>query len=397
MTDPLGQSQVIPYLQGLSKKGYRFTLISFEKIDRYQKYAKVIGKLLAPFDIAWAPLKYHKLPPVLSTLFDMWLMWIKTKRLHQQESFQIIHCRSYLAALIGLRMKRKYGTKFIFDMRGFWADERVEGGLWNLKNPVFRLVYNYFKAKETEFLEEADFTISLTHAAKQEILSWPTLKSNSLSIEVIPCCADLQHFNRQNVRKDDSMLLRNKLGITEAEFVLVYLGSLGTWYKLDEMLRFFKVLLTYKPHAKFLILTKDVDYPLFSLIDEIGIPEEKIVLQSAERQEVPTYLSLSHLAIFFYHPTFSKKATSPTKQGELMGMGIPIICNAGVGDTSMIIRESDSGVVIEEFSESSYIDICQNLEKILSMPLMKIVESASDIYSLDRGVEGYARVYEKIQ
>ena len=30
MTDPLGQSQVLPYLAGLSKKGFRFHLISFE-------------------------------------------------------------------------------------------------------------------------------------------------------------------------------------------------------------------------------------------------------------------------------------------------------------------------------------------------------------------------------
>ena len=36
-------------------------------------------------------------------------------------------------------------------MRGFWPDERVEGGLWNLQNPLYKLVYNYFKKKKETF------------------------------------------------------------------------------------------------------------------------------------------------------------------------------------------------------------------------------------------------------
>ena len=31
MTDPLGQSQVLPYLIGLTKEGFTFHIISFEK------------------------------------------------------------------------------------------------------------------------------------------------------------------------------------------------------------------------------------------------------------------------------------------------------------------------------------------------------------------------------
>ena len=54
-------------------------------------------------------------------------------------------------------------------MRGFYADERVDGGLWDLRNPVYRLVYNFFKQKEKQFLSNADYTISLTEAGKKEI------------------------------------------------------------------------------------------------------------------------------------------------------------------------------------------------------------------------------------
>ena len=34
MTDPLGRSQVLPYLQGLSERGHEITLLSCEKPAR---------------------------------------------------------------------------------------------------------------------------------------------------------------------------------------------------------------------------------------------------------------------------------------------------------------------------------------------------------------------------
>ena len=42
MTDPLGQSQVLPYIIGLSQEGFQFTLISFEKKDRYESHKHII-------------------------------------------------------------------------------------------------------------------------------------------------------------------------------------------------------------------------------------------------------------------------------------------------------------------------------------------------------------------
>ena len=45
MTDPLGQSQVIPYLQGLSKAGYDIFLLSCEKKQVFDQNKAAIEKL----------------------------------------------------------------------------------------------------------------------------------------------------------------------------------------------------------------------------------------------------------------------------------------------------------------------------------------------------------------
>ena len=81
------------------------------------------------------------MPPVLSTLYDLKRMKNSAFSLQRSHYFDAIHCRSYLPGLIALKLKKKFACPFIFDMRGFWADERVDGGMWNLKNPVFKLVY----------------------------------------------------------------------------------------------------------------------------------------------------------------------------------------------------------------------------------------------------------------
>jgi len=108
-------------------------------------------------------------------------------KLHKEKNFKIVHCRSYITALIGLKMKKDLGLKFIFDMRGFWADERVDGKIWDLQKPQYRMVYNYFKKKEKQFLTEADAVVSLTHKAKQIMIDDWNVKNK---IEVIPCAVD---------------------------------------------------------------------------------------------------------------------------------------------------------------------------------------------------------------
>src|SRR5690349_20856012 len=96
MTDPLGQSQVIPYLVELSKSGLHFHLVSFEKKLRYEKEKQHIAALLNASGITWHPLPYTKSPPVLSTMYDLSEMKRIGKQLIRQHDIKVVHCRSYI-------------------------------------------------------------------------------------------------------------------------------------------------------------------------------------------------------------------------------------------------------------------------------------------------------------
>lgn len=391
MTDPLGQSQVLPYLRGLSKESYAFHLISFEKEERFEKNRAHIQSICDEAGIVWHPQPYTKKPPLLSTIKDVRRMRKVAHQLHKLHNFKIVHCRSYIAALVGLGMKRKFGTKFLFDMRGFWADERIDGGIWSLKNPLFKLVYKYFKRKEIEFFKEADYVVSLTFNGKQEIESWKTFNGNPPRIEVIPCCTDLELFNPNAISIEDKEQLRMNLGIQQDDFVLGYVGSIGTWYMLDEMLDYFKELLNKNPIAKFLFVTGEPESLIRNSATAKGINQDSIIITSSIHKEVPLHLSLFTESIFFIRPTYSKKASSPTKQGEIMAMGIPLVCNAGVGDTDRIVEQYNAGTILKELNQISFSEAIHTSHSSNSQEL---IEGAKEYFSLKEGIKRYLNIYQ---
>ncbi len=395
MTDQLGQSQVLPYLCELQKSGYKFHLISCEKPEKFIQQKKIVEEICAANNITWHPLPYTKKPPVLSTVKDVRQIRKKAFELQKNYNFKMVHCRGYISSLIGLEMKRKWGTGFLFDMRGFWADEKTDAGSWNLGNPVFRLVYRFFKKKEKAFLEEADYTISLTHAAAKEIHSWKHIQNNPVKLEVIPCCADLQLFDPAHYKKEETDKLRVELNLNEKDHVLAYLGSIGSWYMLNEMLDFFVYYDKTYSQAKFLFITMDQHDLIRSKAADRNISADKIIIRPALRKEVPSYLSLCNHSVFFIRPTYSKMSSSPTKQAELMGMGIPVVCNDGVGDTGKIVTDYRSGIAIKNFAPEDYAHAAEKIGGD-SFNRANIREGAFSYFSLSEGAKKYAEVYKSI-
>lgn len=389
LTDPLGQSQVIPYLIGINETSkYHITIISFEKKNNYLKNKITIENLLKINKISWVPLRYTKSPPIISTLWDVYKLNNAVKSLLKQ-NIHLIHCRSYITSLVALKVNRKTKIPFIFDMRGFYADERVDGKIWDKNHFIFKHIYNYFKKKERAFFQESSHVVSLTYTGKKEIESWKLPKISPIS--VIPCCTDEKLFQPENIKP-----INSELDLNEDDFIITYVGSLGTWYMLDEMLDFFKVLLTKIPSSKFLFITKDNPELIINKAKEKGIDKKNIRIQPSPRDLMPSYINASTYSIFFILPVFSKKASSPTKMGEIMSLGIPIICNSGVGDVDEIMNECMPELLVQKFNRNEYERV---IDLIFTKPLVdkkKIINTSSKYYSLEKGVKKYQEIYSEI-
>jgi glycosyltransferase involved in cell wall biosynthesis len=376
LTDPLGQSQILPYTLGLSKQGYSITIISFEKKAALETSRDKMKELLAAHQITWIPLSYTKWPPVLSTVWDIWRLRQTIIKLNRINPIQLTHCRSYITALVGQQLKRKLNIRFLFDMRGFWADERVEGNIWNLNNLLYRIIYRYFKKKEKEFWSNADHIISLTENARQELMKHGV----QVPITVIPTCVDLGHFDIKKIPLISRVNQRKRLGIGEDSFLLIYAGSWGTWYLTAEMLQFFESLRQQKSNTHFLILSPDA----------VNVPEQLqsyITHRKASREEMPALLACGDASVFFIKPSFSKKASSATKLGELVSMQLPVVTNAGWGD-------------IQEFHGNGIMVIPDTSQQNLAMGAAWVASAKPawpnallEKLSLTHGVKQYQSVY----
>jgi glycosyltransferase involved in cell wall biosynthesis len=393
LTDNLGQSQVLPYLIGLSKKGAEITVVSFEKPNSPVS-SEHIQNICDQANIEWHALSYHKNPPILSTVLDIQILKKTILKLQLQEHFDIIHCRSYITSIAGEWLKKKTGIKFVFDMRAFYADERVDGKIWNIKNPIYNSIYKFFKRKEKDFLKSADYTITLTHNAKKIINDWPGFEKTK--IQVIPCCMDEDLFDANQLTNFNKVKFARDLGIKDKSLVLTYIGSIGTWYMLDEMLLFYKELLVSKPDASFLFVTREPKSLILEKALALNVPSENIIIIPSKREDIPKYLTISDFSIFFILPVFSKQGSSPTKQGEIMSMGKPIICNSGVGDTDFVIEKYNCGALVEEMNHTEFRKAIDKIPDLLALDPVKIREGAIDFYSLQKGGDNYWSVYKKV-
>ena len=390
MTDPLGQSQVLPYLTGLSRLGHKITLLSAEKKAHFATESSTIQRLCDAAGIEWQPVRYHKSPPLLSGLYDAAMLERKARQLHRRRGFEIAHCRGYIPALVGLRLKRRLGIRFLFDMRGFWADERAEGRSWPQGNPLFAAVYRFFKSREKAFIREADAIVSLTKTGRDEIVARMAPPGQSPSISVIPCCVDFDHF--RIFTPEERAAARLELQISPDRPVLVYVGSLGGNYLLDEMMGFFLAYRRLRPGALFLFITRENPGAIVSAAEASGVARNELLIRPAIRDEVPRFIAAADAGVAFKQASFSAKACSPTKLGEMLAVGIPVVANAGVGDVEEQLNDTAAGVVVAAFEEKSMDAAARELVALRRSP-EHIREGARRWFNLQAGVSAYHEIY----
>jgi len=381
LLEPLGQSQVLEYQKNLSNK-YDIFIISFEKttLDIKNEFHNSILKTLKVSNINWYKLSYHKKPSGLATAFDIFIGLLLAIFLIIRFNIKIIHARSYVPSVIALVLKKFMNIKFIFDMRGFWADERVDGGIW--KNDSF--LYKLAKWFESKFLSNADHIVSLTNSAIDEIKKFKYIDSNIPPHSIITTCTNLEVFTYQPNKNKN--------------FTLGYVGSVGTWYDFDSVIVAFLELLRIIPEAMFLIVNQNEHHYILNKLHKHNVPLSQCKLVSANHSEVPKFMNQMDAGIFFINQLFSKKASAPTKLGEFLGCGIPCLTNNKIGDMQLIIESENVGISIPDFSQNSIRKGMQDLIDVTQIPNIsqKCVQTSSKYFSLNNGVQRYDEIYTSL-
>ncbi|HXG68175.1 MAG TPA: glycosyltransferase family 4 protein [Blastocatellia bacterium] len=384
LLEPLVQTQVLPYLREISAGGIAVNLLTFEPNRRRAWSAEEEQEWrdrLAAEGIRWFVLPYHKRPSLPATLYDILAGAWFAFRLIRTHKIDVLHARTHVPMAMALLARSLSRCRVIFDIRGMVADEYVDAGIWAKSSPTYRTM----KWLERLGLHKADQLVVLTQKMKALLIEQSAAPAEK--IEVIPCCVDLSRFS------DEGDMEKAR------RFEVVYAGSVTGVYLLDEMARFFLALQSRRPDAFFRILTTAPPELVSARLEQLGLSREDYGVASVSPTEVSHYLRRAHLGLSFRKQTFSQIAASPTKIPEYLMAGLPVVTNAGIGDTDDLLENAGVGVVVRAFTPEAYAEAAEKALALAADPELKerCVRVAGQRFDLAQvGGAGYLRVYRRI-
>lgn len=370
---PLVRSQVLPYLRGLSDVG-DFHLLAFEGAT---PDPPPLGDELD--GVSLHTLRYHKRPTVPAKLLDVVAGIIFALWLVARHRIVLLHARSHVPALIATVVGRLARRRVIFDMRGFLADEYVEAETWRRGAIIERVA----RIVERLLLRAADAVVVLTDRAQEALASDPATRAviSRKPLVVVPCCVDLNLF--QPREPDDTP-------------TLVYAGSVGTWYLLENMVSFFRELRSLRPDVFFLVLNRGQHADIHRVLRRSDLPAGAVQVLSADFSKVPDILGRCAAGIVLLREGRSKIASSPIKLAEYLASGLPVVINDAVGDAPRLVAKWRAGVILRALDREAMREAAKALDALLRegrAARERARALAESHYGLALGVSRYRDLY----
>src|SRR5262245_15831163 len=350
--------------------------MSFERGEVLADAARVAEVEAALGGARWTRVRWRRSPPR-----DLVYGLTSMRRAIREHRADLVHARGYVPAFIAQRL----GRPFLFDMRGFWPDERADGGLWTRKSVGYRL----WKRIERSLLRDARAVVVLTERAKEEIARL-RLAPPSTPVRVIPTCADLTRFRAvpESGRPHECRGARPRY--------LVF-GATGTWYRRDETLDLAARALARDPAAVLHVLTLDDLAPIEEGLARRGVAAGRRLVRAVPPADAPRWISGARAAIVLLRSAWSKGASCPTKLGELFGCGVPVLMTAGRGDADRILDGDHVGVTVTAFDADALdasLDALDRLWKGGAGALARRCRAVAEReFDLTEGVRRYDAVY----
>jgi len=387
LEDPLVHSQVVAYLAGLAERGHVVHLMTFEprlSLQRSRQFAEELHRR----GIAWHRRRYHKRPSLPATAFDVITGGIAAARLVRRHRLDAIHARNHMPAAMAMIASRLTPCRLIFDIRGLMAEEYADAGHWKRGGVPYRLTQWVQRAA----LRRADGVVTLTEAVRPHLSA---AKAGPETTFVIPCCADLKRIEERSPERNAT---RAELGLGDRPTV-VYVGKFTGWYMEREMADFVTVARQSEPELLFLIVTQADPAPMLRELDRCGIgPNDYRILRS-EPEEIGRYLAAADAGLSFVRPCFSKISSSPTKIGEYLAAGLPVVSTAGIGDVDALLCDNRVGALVGDFSSQAYeaaVGIVRELREDPSAQQRCAAVARENLSLREVGIPRYDALYRRL-
>lgn len=336
------ESLFLPIFARLATHGVQFHVLQFTWADAQR--IELTRQACEQLGIGYQAVPIWRRPRAFGAMLTALVGARHVRKAVQAHNIDVVMPRSTLPALATLLALRGTPRPMVFDADGLPLDERVD---FAGQSPS-SLVHRVLRDVEAQAVRRAD--VALTRSSKAvDILHARAGAGTALGkFHVVTNGRDAEIFKPSDAAQ--SAQTRRELGLTAAAPLLVYVGSLGAQYCMEEMLKFFALIRERRPDAHWLILTASPEamQPALS-----GYPQLQgsVTTRAVSPQAVAQYIACADLGLALRQPSFSMQAVAPIKLGEYLLCGLPVLATADIGDTDAITV--DAGCLLRRMDEAA--------------------------------------------
>lgn len=312
LLDPLGQSQILPYLRRLRTAGHEFTILSFEK-NRPAAEVEALERDLHTLGVAWRRLPFrHGAGGFLKRLVTG-ARWIR--KLVCERRPDVVHLRGFVPAL--MNALSWHSTPHIYDFRSFAIEEWAECGKISSRS----LAYRIFRRLDHRAVSTAAGLVVLEQPAEDLLRRTYRLRPG-VPLQVIRTSTDVSRYPRKQST--------HQAGAAYACLRFVSLGGARFPYRPDLTLLLVRGLQARGIPASIDFINEGDHEPLAQAAAAAGIAPEHVKIFAVNHAEVPKLLGNYDCGLFFCETSPWRRVCSPTKLGEYLGAGLPVVALPGI-------------------------------------------------------------------
>jgi glycosyltransferase involved in cell wall biosynthesis len=327
----------LPIFAGLKAHGYRFHVLQFNWSDQARRRAE--EEACAAQGVSFRSHTVLRRPVGPGSLLTAFLGRSAVRRAVRELAIDIVMPRSTLPALatmLAFRHGDVTAPRMIFDADGLPHDERIDFSGWAPES----LTYRILRDLEAQAVRRADRVITRSGAASRILLDRAGAGTPANKFRVVTNGRDTELF--QPMTPEARRAGREALGIGADATVLVYAGSVGAQYCLDDMLEIFARVRLKDAGARFLFLTGTPDAVRTHVDAMAPTLADAMIIRRVAPVDIPAHLGLGDVGLALRQPSFSMRAVFPIKIGEYLLCGLPVVATRQIGD---IDRLAEAGPV----------------------------------------------------
>jgi glycosyltransferase involved in cell wall biosynthesis len=246
------------------------------------------------------------------------------------------------SAAVAYLASRLARAKVVIDYRDEYEDYKIKSS-----SGINRTAFKLLKALMTKIYVKSDLVVTVTQSVAESL----SLRGVS-NVKVVPNGADATVFRPYNRETN-----RRKIGIGTDDFVIVYSGKIGEYYRLDVAVHALaKLENEIREKVKLLMVGTAPDLPkITAMAKDLGIENNVIYLGvKNDKKELAEIISASDVGLIPYDDNPLWRSALPAKFFEYCACGIPVI--ATVYEDSILARmlnEHQIGVVVPPLDDES--------------------------------------------